>query len=577
MFYLERKMIEYQKGDIVRLGDSEFDELKGQLWFKDNAFEIYKVVPDGMVSLMELDEQIPASHLQFMPINKKYAGCIYYDPIIAASVVGPDDEIPVHNTDYSYFMESFGRVIEDDGSTLLDHVGEQKFKYVHEVQHWLREQYGSDDLRIHHKLITQAEAQFRNIWNLRDSLLDAGVSSYQFLFEMANMLYLRWLAFNNDNAFEQWKELEQTTGDELLLKYHKAIQQIKQQTRIYSGKTLEKAIDEVSKCAKQENLAELFDLMIDENSKMMDCGSAQNSSPRILARLLVELMQPKIGERWHDPAAGFSGFLVELDRYLKKEYVDYQLQSQKEKAFQLTEALSGMEIQKEIARIGFCHTRFHGLRCKIETGDSLAIKDTQQYDGIICEPPMPVFSLAGKQKDGNKNRQLEFVEKILKSLHRQSESRAALLLPESFLNKTSFDYSNIRKRLFEEYDTHTILRLPKGIYPNSSISVCAVFIRTGRNQDRILVYDMQAKNLKPKQGIGMFDGFMKAYREGMLDQSSRYCSLREIREDGFKIAFEKDNPQEDKTEKPTHYLLEANKVVNEIRSLLRKIEKEIDD
>lgn len=572
-------MVEYQKGDIVRLGESEFEEQKGQLWFKDNAFEIYKVGTDGLVSLMELDEPVAISHLQPMPINKKHAGGIYYDPVIAASVVGPDDEIPVHNTDYSYFMESFGRVFEEDGSSLFAHIEKQKFKYVHEVQHWLRERYGSDDLRIHHKLITQAEAQFRNLWNLRDSLLDAGVSSYQFLYEMANMLYLRWLAFNNDNAFEQWKDLEQTTGDELLIKYQEAIQKINQQTRIYSGKALEQAISEVSKCAKQENIAEVFDLMLDENSKMKDSGTAQNSTPRVLAQLIAELMQPKIGERWHDPAAGFSGFLVELDRYLKDKNIHYQSLSKEEKAFQLTKALSGMEIQKEIARIGFCHTRFHGLWCKVEAGDSLATKDVQVYDGIICEPPMPVFSLAGKQKDGNKNRQLEFVEMILKALNRRSESRAALLLPESFLNKTSIEYCNRRRRLFEEYDTHTILRLPKGIYPNSSVSMCAIFVRMGRTKDRILVYDMQVGNQKPKQtqGVDMFDGFMKAYRDGILDQNSRYYSLREIQKDDYKIAFEKDNPQKDKTETPIYYLLEANKVVNEIRSLLRKIEKEIDD
>ena len=570
----------YQKNDIVRLGEAEFEKLKGQLWFKDNAFEIYKVGADGLVSLIEIDKPVAVSHLLPMPINKKHAGSIYYDPIIAASVIGTDDEIPVHKSDYSYFMESFGRVFEEDGSTLLDHVEKQKFKYVHELQHWLRERYGSDDLRIHHKLITQAEAQFRNLWNLRDNLLDAGVSSYQFLYEMANMLYLRWLAFNDIIFLEQWKELEHVVEDELLEKYQKAILKIKQQTRIYSGKALGQAISEVSKCAKQENIAAVFDLMLDENSKMKDSGTAQNSTPRVLAQLLAELMQPKTGERWHDPAAGFSGFLVELDRYLKKEYVDYQSLSKDEKVFQLTEALSGMEIQKEVARIGFCHTRFHGLRCNIETGDSLATNDTLLYDGIICEPPMPVFSLSGKQKEENKNRQLEFVEKILKSLNRRVGSRAAILLPESFLNKTSKDYKHIRQCLFEEYDTHTILRLPKGMYPNSSISMCAVFIRIGRSQDRILVYDMQAGKQKPKQmqGIDMFDGFVKAYRERMLDQSSRYCSLRDIREDGFKIAFEKDNRQEEnKIETPAYYMQEANKVVNEIRSLLRKIEKEIDD
>ena len=61
--------------------------------------------------------------------------------------------------DYSYFMDVFGEVKHAEGNTLLAIVEEQKFKYVQEVQHWLRERTGSDDLKIHHKLITLSEKQ----------------------------------------------------------------------------------------------------------------------------------------------------------------------------------------------------------------------------------------------------------------------------------------------------------------------------------------------------------------------------------------------------------------------------------
>lgn len=56
-------------------------------------------------------------------------------------------------------MDVFGEVKDEEGKTLLALVEEQKFKYVQEVQHWLRERTGSDDLKIHHKLITLSEKQ----------------------------------------------------------------------------------------------------------------------------------------------------------------------------------------------------------------------------------------------------------------------------------------------------------------------------------------------------------------------------------------------------------------------------------
>ena len=399
-------MIMYQRNDIVKLGDSKFDALKDQLWFSDNAFVIAEVGMDGTVSLNELDEPISISEIMPLPISKKRAGNVYYDPIIAASIIGPDDEIPVHSTDYSYFMDAMGRVTEGDGKTLRALVDEQKFKYVHEVQHWLRGRYETDDLKVHHKIITMAEVQFRNLWNLRESLLEAGVTSYQFLYEMANMLYLRWMTFYDEKEAERWKKLEQTSGEDLLDLYQEAIRQTQQQTRIYSASVLSEAIKVVSKCAKQENIAALFDLMLQENSRAKASGAAQNDTPSLLAQLLVELMQPTIGERWYDPAAGFSGFLVEIDKYLKKTNSNYQLLTEKEKAFQITEALSGIEIQNEVARIGFCNTRFHGIRGDIKVGDSLKETNYQLYDGIICEPPIQMFSLAGKQSTGtNKNKQ----------------------------------------------------------------------------------------------------------------------------------------------------------------------------
>ena len=575
-------MIMYQRNDIVKLGDSKFDALKDQLWFSDNAFVIAEVGMDGTVSLNELDEPISISEIMPLPISKKRAGNVYYDPIIAASIIGPDDEIPVHSTDYSYFMDAMGRVTEGDGKTLRALVDEQKFKYVHEVQHWLRERYGTDDLKVHHKIITMAEVQYRNLWNLREGLLDAGVSSYQFLYEMANMLYLRWMTFYDEKEAERWKKLEQTSGEDLLDLYQEAIRQTQQQTRIYSASVLSEAIKVVSKCAKQENIAALFDLMLQENSRAKASGAAQNDTPSLLAQLLVELMQPTIGERWYDPAAGFSGFLVEIDKYLKKTNSNYQLLTEKEKAFQITEALSGIEIQNEVARIGFCNTRFHGIRGDIKVGDSLKETNYQLYDGIICEPPIQMFSLAGKQSTGtNKNKQLEFVDLILKSLSPQRNSRAAILLPESFLYKNSYEYQYFRKRLFEEYDLHTILRLPKGIYPNSSISMCAIFLTNKcRDGKWVLLYDMQNEKMKSENldNLNIFKDFIKAYRSREPQRKGQLISLDEIRNDGYTITFVKDKHQEEeKIESPAHYLVEANKVVREIRSLLKKIEIEVND
>lgn len=574
-------MMKFERKDIVRLREPKFEELKEALWFKDNAFEITKMEEGGMALLLELDTPIPVEELLSMPIGRKYSGNVYYDPIITGSVLGPNDKIPVHTTDYSYFMDAFGRVKDVDGNTLLALVEEQKFKYVHEVQHWLRKRYGSDDLKIHHKLITLAEIQCQTLWELRERLTNAGVSTYRFLYEMANMLYLRWISFYDEREAERWKELERTSGDEKLEKYQQAIKRIKQETRIYSVSALDKAIKTVSLCAKKENIAELFDLILQRNSKTKDGGATHNATPKVLAQLLVEVMQPKLGEYWYDPAAGFSGFLVEINNYLRKNNDNYQNLKEEDRKFQIMEALSGIEIQKEVARIGFCNTRFHGLWCDVKNDDSLKSINYQHYEGIICEPPIQMFSMVGKQgtEGSNKNKQLEFVELILKSMNRQFDGRAAVLLPEIFFNKSSREYSYVRKQLFEEYSNHAILRLPIGIYPNTNISMCALFITCRPNYDgKVLVYDMQSEKMKPEQlqDIKIFNGFIKAYREGNIDKRGSLLSIDYIRETDYQIKFGISVIKEkEQMETPSYYLSEANKLVRDIRSLLSKMEKEI--
>ena len=71
--------------------------------------------------------------------------------------------------------------------------------------------------------------------------------------------------------------------------------------------------------------------MLQENSKAKDGGAIQNATPKVLAQLLVKVMQPKLGEHWHDPAAGFSGFLVEIDKYLRENNQQYQTLTEEER------------------------------------------------------------------------------------------------------------------------------------------------------------------------------------------------------------------------------------------------------
>ena len=56
---------------------------------------------------------------------------------------------------------------------------------------------------------------------------------------------------------------------------------------------------------------------------MKKSGAGQYFTPRVLIDVMVQLVDPKPGERCNDPAAGTFGFMIAADQYLKNKTDDY--------------------------------------------------------------------------------------------------------------------------------------------------------------------------------------------------------------------------------------------------------------
>ena len=136
-----------EEGDFVmfkpgsnRAQDVELKEMK-------NAFTFQARTKDGYCMLNEYFAEVPINQLQYIPIDSISDSMIYYDPTVAASVVKPGQPIPIHQTDYSYYMDSFANLKMGD-KTYKQIVKEKDYQFVHEVQHWLKENEGASYLKI---------------------------------------------------------------------------------------------------------------------------------------------------------------------------------------------------------------------------------------------------------------------------------------------------------------------------------------------------------------------------------------------------------------------------------------------
>ena len=140
--------IQFVEGDIVRIKDTQ-RKYYTSCYKNEVSFMIAQNNDNGIIRLDTIEEDVPCMDIEPIPINGKDDINIYYDPFIAAS--GLDAKCT--SKDETYYLDQFKQMpTDDEGKTLYDLCMNQKFHFVHEVQHWLCETHRWDGLYINHRL-----------------------------------------------------------------------------------------------------------------------------------------------------------------------------------------------------------------------------------------------------------------------------------------------------------------------------------------------------------------------------------------------------------------------------------------
>ena len=145
---LQNKMAPFVVGDIVQLSWKEFVSLNTVGGYKTNLFNISKIYNNKQYELTGWNKLFTIQDLRPVFIDDEVSQNIYYDPVVAAPTIGWRESIPTHKTNYDFFMKHFENCFDYGEISFKERIEQKGFLYVHEVQHWLREEFGSDDLKI---------------------------------------------------------------------------------------------------------------------------------------------------------------------------------------------------------------------------------------------------------------------------------------------------------------------------------------------------------------------------------------------------------------------------------------------
>lgn len=221
---------------------------------------------------------------------------------------------------------------------------------------------------------------------------------------------------------------------------------------------------------------------------LSDLQSAGNAgeyyTPRAVTQFMVDIINPQLGETILDPACGTGGFLVNTIEHLTK-----QVKTPKDKELIQT-AIHGVEKKPLPHMLAMTNIMLHGIdvpsNIKHDNTLSRPLKDygpKDRVDCIITNPPFGGMEEDGIEQNFPKKYQTretaDLFMALIMHLLKHDKGRAAIVLPDGFLFGEGVK-TTIKRELLEEFNLHTIVRLPNGVFnPYTGIKTNLLFFEKG--------------------------------------------------------------------------------------------------
>jgi len=240
---------------------------------------------------------------------------------------------------------------------------------------------------------------------------------------------------------------------------------------------------------------EAYEGLLERNAQDVKSGAGQYFTPRPLISAIVERVRPQPGERIYDPACGTGGFLLGAYGYLSDRDRFKLNRGQKERL--RYNALRGVELVDGVTRLCAMNLYLHGIgpndgehEPPIKTDDALRNAPDELFDVVVTNPPfgkkssIKIVNAAGEADrevltynradfwTTTSNKQLNFVQHVRSSL--KINGRATVVVPDNVLFEGGAG-EEVRRKLMQECDLHTILRLPTGIFYAQGVKANVLF------------------------------------------------------------------------------------------------------
>jgi type I restriction enzyme M protein len=363
----------------------------------------------------------------------------------------------------------------------------------------------SDSATIVHKL-----------WNYCNVLRDDGLSYQDYIEQLTFLLFLKMADEQSKLPFGRpaivprgldWDSLVHLDGDDLESHYRRILAELgrrpgtigivfrKAQNKIQDPSKLRRLVSDLIDREQWMTLdadvkGDAYEGLLAKNAEDVKSGAGQYFTPRPLIKAVVDVMQPTADMRVCDPAAGTGGFFLAAYDRMKSASLDPD-----QKRFLRNDAFRGWEIVDATARLCAMNLLLHGVNAPespslITVDDALRSAPSEHFEMVLTNPPFgrrssyKVVNAAGETEREDmsylredfwaptSNKQLNFLQHVRSLL--KINGRAAVVLPDNVLFEGGAG-ETIRRKLLQQCDVHTLLRLPTGIFYAGGVKANVLF------------------------------------------------------------------------------------------------------
>lgn len=383
----------------------------------------------------------------------------------------------------------------------------------------------------------------KKVWDIANVLAAAGVGFTDYITQLTYILFLKMDAEKEELGFGstipegyKWQNLTQVSGQDLLDKYEEILRELSKDTgligtiftkatnKITAPVHLKKVIDMVSRenwyMMEGDFKGAIYESILEKNGQDKKSGAGQYFTPRALIKAMVDVVDPKITETVADPACGTGGFLLAAYEHMKPQSREIEKQ-----AFLKNNALFGADNTALVVTLASMNLYLHDIgtgQSPIVCQDSLTENyDEKLYDVILANPPFGTRPQAAGDVSvirtdfiKTSDNQVNFLQHIMSIV--KTGGRVGVVLPDNVLTDGGAT-ARVREKLLKEYNLHTILRLPTGIFYANGVKTNVLFFDKGESTQDIWVYDYRT-------GIKHTLATKPMKREDLDDFVACYCS-----------------------------------------------------